>query len=219
MTNRLSRWQRVSQAQHHFWKRWSKNEDKSRKGGPLLHHLPSWILHPGPLALTLTAAAIRGGSNRTTPGDLLPAPTLAAAALLQKQRKQQRRSKIRRTEKVVRPDNDSIPDEVTVSSERTTDVQKMNVFLIPLESRSRRSSLRCGVVEALPRRRSTQDTGLLLGLHHVFTPSHWPVHRPPLTPLSPATVVPSKKPRSGRRECLPQDDEGGRVFKRNSTLK
>jgi hypothetical protein len=88
---------------------------KFRKGGPP----PSWILHPGPLALTLTAAAVRGGSNRTTSGDLLPAPTLAAAALLQKQRKQQRRSKIRRTQKVVRPDNDSIPDEVTVSSAET----------------------------------------------------------------------------------------------------
>jgi hypothetical protein len=48
---------------------------------------------------------------------------------------------------------------------------------------------------------------------------HTGTARPPLTPQSPsATVVPSKKPRSGRRECLPQDGEGGKVFKRNSTF-
>jgi hypothetical protein len=50
-----------------------------------------------------------------------------AAAVLSKNEKQQRRSKIRRTQKVVRPDNDSIPDEVTLSSGRTTHDQKMKI--------------------------------------------------------------------------------------------
>jgi hypothetical protein len=44
-----------------------------------------------------------------------------------KNEKQQRRSKIRRTQKVIRPDNDSIPDEVTLSPGRTTHDQKMKI--------------------------------------------------------------------------------------------
>jgi hypothetical protein len=42
-----------------------------------------------------------------------------------KKEKHQRRSQIRRTQKVVRPDNDSFPDEVTLSSGRTTRGKKM----------------------------------------------------------------------------------------------
>jgi hypothetical protein len=39
---------------------------------------------PCPSALTITAAAIHGGPNRTIPGELLRAPALAAAVLSQK---------------------------------------------------------------------------------------------------------------------------------------
>jgi hypothetical protein len=61
---------------------------------------------------------------------------------------------------------------------------------------------------------------LLLGPHHVFTPSHWNCPSTTDSSLlisSSATVVPSKKSRSGRRECLPRDGEGGKVLKRNTT--
>jgi hypothetical protein len=79
---------------------------------------------PCPAALTVTAAVICAGTNRTTPGELFAAPTLAFVVLLQKQ-KHQRRSKIRRTQKVVRPDNGSFPDEVTLTSGRTTRGKEM----------------------------------------------------------------------------------------------
>jgi hypothetical protein len=42
---------------------------------------------PCPPAFTITVAAIRGGPNRTTPGELLPAPTFAFVVLLQKPNK------------------------------------------------------------------------------------------------------------------------------------
>jgi hypothetical protein len=50
------------------------------------HHLPSWILQPTRRYFTKTAAAICGGPNRTTPGEFLPAPALAAAVLSQKRK-------------------------------------------------------------------------------------------------------------------------------------
>jgi hypothetical protein len=102
-------------------------EVQSRKGGPPPHHMLSWILQPARRLFSITAAGIRGGPNRSTPGELLPAPALAAAVLSKKQRKQQRRSKIRRTQKVVRPDDGSFPDVVKLSSGKTTHGQKMNV--------------------------------------------------------------------------------------------
>jgi hypothetical protein len=87
---------------------------------------PHAELQPARRLFSITAAGIRGGPNQSTPGELLPAPALAAAVLSKKQRKQQRRSKIR-TQKVVRPDDGSFPDEVKLSSGRTTHGQKMNV--------------------------------------------------------------------------------------------
>ncbi|KAJ3634550.1 hypothetical protein MTP99_007502 [Tenebrio molitor] len=105
---------------------------------------------PCPPALTVTAAAICGGPNRTTPGELFPAPTLAFVVLLQKQ-KHQRRSKIRRTQKVICPDNGSFLDEVTLSSGRTTRGKEMktkrNYRVLPYPAERPemgRISLRCG---------------------------------------------------------------------------
>ncbi|KAH0816572.1 hypothetical protein GEV33_006219 [Tenebrio molitor] len=242
----------------------SRSRFRKDLGGPPSHHLPSWILQPSRWLFSITAAAIRGGPKRTTPGELLPAPVLAAA-VLSKNEKQQRRSKIR-TQKVVRPDNDSIPDEVTLSSGRTTHDQKMKIEMeiygnlsssslshwkagdqdLPFgaelwrrflgewgrrpsdqgknSSETRRRSqplctftLRGPLIH--PRRQASVHTGHQPYFWDPITSSH--LHtgtaRPPLSPLVPSpTVVPSKKPRSGRRECFPRDGDGRKVLKRNN---
>jgi hypothetical protein len=70
------------------------------------------------------------------------------------------------------------------------------------------------------RRRSTQDTRPYFWDHITSSYLHTGTARPPLTLLfSPTKVVPSKKLRSGRHECLPRDGNGGKVLKRNSTYK
>ncbi|KAH0822096.1 hypothetical protein GEV33_000695 [Tenebrio molitor] len=91
---------------------------KSRKGGPTPHHLPSNL--PAGFLQTLRSAEDPTGLLWENFFRLRPSPPPS----YHKNKNQQKRSKIRRTQKVVRPDNCSIPVEVTLSPGRTTLGQK-----------------------------------------------------------------------------------------------
>jgi hypothetical protein len=100
------------------------NYQKKKQNVKEPHHLPNWILH---LARRLSQLP-RPQSTEDPTGlfrenffGLRPSPPPSC----HKNEKQQRRSKIRRTQKVVLPDNHSFPDEVTLSSPRTTRSKKM----------------------------------------------------------------------------------------------
>jgi hypothetical protein len=106
-----------------------------------------------------------------------------------KNEKQQRRSKIRRTQKVVRPDNCSIPVEVTLSPGRKTHGQKMKIerkfHLIPLKSWRRKSSLGAGLWRRFlgEWRRSPSDQNLSATRRRSQPPCTFSLWNPLIRPL------------------------------------
>jgi hypothetical protein len=98
-------------------------EEQSRKGGPPAHHLPSGILHlPAGSQQTPRPPSVEDSTGLLQENFFRPRPSPSPSC--HKNEKQQRQSKIK-TQKVVRSDNGSFPDEVTLSSRRTTRGKKM----------------------------------------------------------------------------------------------
>ncbi|KAH0818997.1 hypothetical protein GEV33_003794 [Tenebrio molitor] len=161
-----------------------------------------------------------------------------------KNEKQQRRSKIRRIQKVVRPDNDSILVDVTLSPGRRTPVDEDPPFSAGLWSRflgewGRRPSdpgknlsanwaSVATTVDLFIEGPPNPPPALGVGPHRTHDPTsgspsrlhtftlELPVHHS-LFSFSLRRSYPPQKPHSGRRECLPRDGDGGKVLKRNST--
>jgi hypothetical protein len=85
-------------------------EEQSRKGGPPAHHLPSGILHlPAGSQQTPRPPSVEDSTGLLQENFFRPRPSPSPSC--HKNEKQQRQSKIR-TQKVVRSDNGSFPDEV-----------------------------------------------------------------------------------------------------------